>query len=217
MNKILVKLQGKTLILHYQVNPGVARADGGGAAYIDVRPCAELSRFNLKGLTPEMFCVNISDLVNLRGQVSGVVENEQQAVVAHWEMNEEAYRLATSRAAEKLTHRQIVGRLETLPGYVQELDGQFIDFEASVAAHGAGEPAGGYRLTIVTEDMGDRLAPYAFYNLDTRSAEGWLGIPPPTADFPALRDAFANKLQAIRGAGVTVTEIFDETDYATGQ
>ncbi|MBZ0092958.1 MAG: hypothetical protein K8F27_12160, partial [Sulfuricellaceae bacterium] len=46
---------------------------------------ADLSRFDLRGLTPEMFCVNISDAVNIRGVLSGNVENEQQIFVARWE------------------------------------------------------------------------------------------------------------------------------------
>lgn len=218
MNKILVGIQGKTLILHYQVKPGLVRNGAGWTAYIEVRPNAELARFDLKGLTPEMFCVNISDMVNLRGLFAGTVENEQQVNVARWEMNEEAYRLALSGAALKLTHLQIVACLEKLPGYVQELDNQFIDFEASVVPHGTGELAvcSGYRLTIVSEDMGDKTAPYAFYSLDTRSGEEWQGIPPPLADYPALRKAISDKLQAIREAGVAITQTYDETDYAAG-
>ena len=219
MNKILVRLQGKTLILHYRINPGLVHSGVGWAAYIAVQPNAELARFDLKGLTPEMFCVNIADLVNLRGQFGGVVENEQQIPVGHWEINEEAYRQALSEAALKLTHRQIVACLESLADYVQELDGQFIDFEESLIPHGAGDNAlfSGYRLTIVSEDMGDKIAPYAFYSLDTRSGEDWQGIPPPPADHPALRKAIEAKLQAIRDAGVAVTQIYDETDYLVGE
>lgn len=218
MNKILVGIQGKTLILHYQVKPGLVRNGAGWTAYIEIRPNAELARFDLKGLTPEMFCVNISDMVNLRGLFAGTVENEQQVNVARWEMNEEAYRLALSSTTLKLTHRQIVACLETLPGYVQEFDSQFIDFEEDIVPHRTGSHAvcSGYRLTIVSEDMGDKTAPYAFYSLDTRSGEEWLGTPPPPADHPALRKAIADKLQAIRAAGVAVTQTFDETDYAAG-
>jgi hypothetical protein len=215
LNKILVRLQGKTLILHYQVKPGLVRNGAGWATYIEVQPCAELASYNLKGLTPEMFCVNISDMVNIRGLFFGNVENEQQIAVAHWELNEEAYLDALSNLAAKRTHLQIVNCLETLPGYVQELDNQFIDFEENVVSRGAGEgaPSSGYRLTIVTEDMGDKIAPYAFYNLDTRTAEGWQGIPPPPADHEAVRNALASKLQAIIEAGVQITQVYDETDY----
>ena len=205
-------MQGKTLILHYQVKPGLVRDGAGWATYIEVLPNAELARFDLKGLTPEMFCVNISDMVNIRGLFSGAVENEQQIAVAHWEMNEEAYLHATSNPTAKLTHLQIANLLEALPGYVQELDDQFIDFEEDVVVHGTS--FSGYRLTIVTEDMGDKIAPYAFYNLDTRNAEGWQGIPPPPADHEAVRDAMARKLQAIVETGVHVTQVYDESDYA---
>ncbi len=216
MKKILVRLQGKTLILHYQVKPGLVRNGAGWATYIEVLPSTDLARLDLKGLTPEMFCVNISDMVNIRGLFSGEVENEQQIAVAHWEMNEEGYLAALDNHAAKLTHLQIVNCLETLPGYVQELDNQFIDFEESVVSHGAGEnaDASGYRLTIVSEDMGDKIAPYAFYNLDTRNAQGWQGIPPTPVDRDAVRNALANKLQAIIEAGVPVTQVYDETDYA---
>ena len=212
LKKILVRLQGKTLILHYHVKPGLVRDGAGWATYIEVLANAELARFDLKGLTPEMFCVNIADMVNIRGLFSGAVENEQQIAVAHWEMNEEAYLRAMRAPALKPTHRQIVNLLENLPGYVQELDDQFIDFEEDVVAHGTG--FSGYRLTIVTDDMGDKIAPYAFYNLDTRNAEGWQGIPPPPADREAVRDAMARKLQAIVEAGVQVIQVYDESDYA---
>jgi len=212
LKKILVRIQGKTLILHYQVKPGLVRNGAGWATYIEVQPCAELARFDLKGLTPEMFCVNISDMVNIRGWFSGAVENEQQIAVAHWDMNEEAYLHEISNHTAKLTHLQVVNCLERLPGYVQELDHQFIDFEASVVPHGTGES--GYRLTIVTEDMGNKIAPYAFYNLDTRTAQGWQGISPPSADHEAVRNALANQLQAIIDSGVAVSQVYDETDYA---
>lgn len=207
-------MQGKTLILHYQVK----RAVGGAKAYIAVLPSSGLAEFNLKGLTPEMFCVNISDMVNLRGLISGAVENEQQITVAHWEMNEEEYRHATAEQVQKPTHRQIVALLETLPGYVQELDEQFVDFEENVISHEADGHIvfSGYRLTVVTEDMGEKPAPYAFYNLDTRTAEGWQDIPPPPTDHAAVRAAVAEKLQAIREAGVPITQAHDETDYADG-
>ncbi|MBZ0092942.1 MAG: hypothetical protein K8F27_12080, partial [Sulfuricellaceae bacterium] len=85
MKKVLISIQGKTLILHYQVNPAPVRNCSCRASYITVLPPADLSRFDLRGLTPEMFCVNISDAVNIRGVLSGNVENEQQIFVARWE------------------------------------------------------------------------------------------------------------------------------------
>ncbi len=215
MNKILIKLQGRTLILHYQVKPALVRAGAGWAAYIEVLPNSELARYDLKGLTPEMFCVNIADMVNLRGLYSGAVENERQIGVAHWEINEEGYRQAISAAKVTLTHLQIVGCLEKLAGYVQELDGQFIDFEEWGIVLGA--PAGGYRLSVVTQDIGDKIAPYAFYNLDTRTSLGWQGFPPPPEHHPAIHAAIAAKLQTLRAAGVAITEIYNETDYVAGE
>jgi len=215
LKKILVKIQGKTLILPYQIKPGRARDDSGWAAYIVVQPSDELAHFKLRGLTPEMFCVNIADMVNHRRQFSGTVENEQQAAVARWEMNEEEYRLATSIMTVKPTHRQIVDLLSALPGYVQESDGQFIDFEENVVAHEAGkEPVfSGYRLTIVTEDIGDKIAPYAYYTLDTRTTKGWQDTPPPPAHHEALRGTLAKRLQAIAAAGITLNKVYDQTDY----
>jgi len=216
LKKILITIQGKTLILHYQVKHGLVRKGSGQASYIQVLPSAELARFDLKGLTPEMFCVNISDMVNIRGLFSGQVENERQVPVARWEINPEDYLQATSAQAAKLTHLQIVDLLSSLLGYIQETDNQFIDFEERVVPHGTGEPDAfsGYRLTIVTEDIEDKIAPYADYNLDTHTPEGWQGYPPPQADYAPIRTALANKLQAIRDAGVQLTQVYDETDYA---
>lgn len=216
MKKILITIQGKTLILHYQVKHGLVRKGSGWATYIQVLPSSELTRFDLKGLTPEMFCVNISDMVNIRALFSGQVENERQVPVARWDMNYEDYLHATSALAAKLTHLQIVDLLASLPGYIQETDNQFIDFEERVIPHKTGEHAtfSGYRLTIVTEDIEDKVAPYAYYNLDTHTPEGWQGYPPPQADYEPIRIALANKLQAIREAGVPITQVDDETDYA---
>ncbi|OIP13582.1 MAG: hypothetical protein AUK53_06225 [Betaproteobacteria bacterium CG2_30_59_46] len=216
MKKILITIQGKTLILHYQVKHGLVRKGSGWASYIQVLPSAELARFDLKGLTLDMFCVNISDMVNIRGLFSGQVENERQVPVARWEINHEDYLHATSTLAAKLTHLQIVNLLASLSGYIQETDNQFIDFEGSVVPHETGEHAtfSGYRLTIVTEDIEDKVAPYAYYNLDTHTPEGWQGYPPPQADYEPIRIALENKLQAIREAGVQITQVDDETDYA---
>ncbi|GEM_PF-2999187 len=216
LKKILITIQGKTLILHYQVKHGLVRKGSGWATYIEVLPSAELARFDLKGLTPEMFCVNISDMVNIRGLFSGQVENERQVPVARWEINHEDYLQVTSTQAAKLTHSQIVDLLASLPGYIQETDSQFIDFEGRIIPHETGEPAtfSGYRLTIVTEDIDDKVAPYAYYNLDTLTREEWQGYPPPQADYEPIRTALENKLQTIREAGVQLTQVDDETDYA---
>ncbi len=219
LKKIVVTIEGKTVILQYQVKPGSARKGLGWETYIEVLPSPELSRFNLRGLTPETFCVNISDMVNVRGLFSSAVENEQQIPVARWKMNHDDYLKAISNLKVKLSHLQMVNLLESLPGFVQEADSQFIDFEERVVPHAHEEQPeaitySGYRLTIVTDDMGDKLAPYAFYNLDTHTAEEWQGYPPPPAHHETVRMALETKLQLIGEAGVPVTQIYDETDYA---
>lgn len=185
-------------------------------AYIEVLPSSELARFDLKGLTPEMFCVNISDMVNIRGLFSGQVENERQIPVARWALNHEEYLQAISAPAENLTHRQIVDLLAPLPGYVQETDNQYIEFEESVVSHKSAEHTtfSGYRLTIATEDIEGSNTSYAYYSLDTRTPQGWQGTPPPPADYEPIRIALENRLQAIRNAGVQITQVYDETDYA---
>ncbi|BCB25251.1 hypothetical protein SKTS_01370 [Sulfurimicrobium lacus] len=216
MKKIFISIQGKTLILQYQVQPALVRNGSGWASYIAVLPCTELSRFDLKGLTPEMFCVNISDMVNVRGLFSGTVENERQLHVANWVMNQDDYLAAISGESAKLTHPQIVSLLVSLPGYLQEADGQFIDFEERTVRHASaeGSASSGYRLTIVTDDIGDKVAPYAYYSLDVHAEEGWLGCPPPPSHHESVRSALTYKLQTIREAGVELTQIYDETDYA---
>lgn len=217
MKKILISIQGKTLILQYQVRPARVRNGVGWASYISVLPDDELSRFDLKGLTAEMFCVNISDMVNIRGLFSGIVENERQIPVARWAMNQDDYLDAMSREPAGLTHPQIAVLLAPLPGHLQEADGQFVDFEECVIPPVAGEggTSSGYRLTIVTEDIGGRIAPYASYNLDLHTpGDGWQGCPPPPAHHEAVRKALANKLQAIGAAGINLTQVYDETDYA---
>jgi hypothetical protein len=216
LKKILISIQGKTLILQYQVQPALVRNGAGWTSYISVLPSAELARFDLKGLTPEMFCVNISDVVNIHGLFSGVVENERQIPVARWSMNQDDYHNALSKESAKLTHLQIVSLLAALPGYAQESDGQFIDFEESVIPHAAAEDseASGYRLTIVTDDIGGKVAPYAYYSLDVHTAEGWQGCPPPPEHHELVRNALSNKLHAIRDAGIQLTQAYDETDYA---
>ena len=211
MKKILITIQGKTLILQYQVKPGLMRKGVGWMPYIQVLPSWELAGFNLRGLTPDMFCVNISDMVNVRGLLSGVVENEQQLPVARWEINQDDYR---SALRVKLTHAQIVALVAGLPGYVEEADDEFVEFEALVIPGATGSTASGYRLTIVTQDIGDKVAPYAYYNLDTHNADGWQGYPPPAAQHEIIRNALASQLQAIVDAGVQLAQVYDATDYA---
>jgi hypothetical protein len=216
LKKILITIQGRTLILHYQVKHRMALKGAGLASYIEVIPSSELARFDLKGLSPEMFCVNISDMVNIRGLYSGQVENERQIAVARWEMNLEEYQQAISAPASNLTHQQVAALLAPLPAYSQESGEQDIDFEESVVPLASAEKNtfSGYRLTIVTENIEGSNTTYAYYSLDTRSAQGWLGTPPPPADYEAVRAALAEKLQAIRDAGVQITQLVDETDYA---
>lgn len=185
----------------------------GWTPYIEVLPVAELSRFNLRGLTPEMFCVNISDMVNVRGLLSGVVENELQLPVARWEINQDDYQRAINI---KLTHTQILDLLISLPAYVEEVDDEFIEFEERVIQNTlADEPTSfGYRLTIVTADIGDKIAPYAYYNLDTHTEDSWQGYPAPVNQHELIRNALATQLQAISDAGVQLTQVYDATDYA---
>lgn len=216
MKKILVTIQGRTLILHYQVKHRLKLKDTGLAGYIEVLPSSELARFDLKGLTPDMFCVNISDMVNLRGLYAGQVENERQVAVARWEINNEEYLQAISAPATDLTHQQIAALLAPMPGYIQESADQYIDFEEKVVLHASAEENtySGYRLSIVTENIEGNITSYAYYSLDTYSPEGWQGVPPPIADFEVVRSALANKVQAIRDTGVVITQVSDDTDYA---
>ena len=211
VQKILITIQGRTLILQYQVKSGLIRNGAGWKPYIQVMPSAELGRFNLRGLTPDMFCVNIADMVNVRSWLSGVVENEQQLPVARWQIDTEDYRQALSSC--RLSHSQIVDLLRGLPGYVGEFDDEFIEFEAVLADQQGNVASNGYRLTIVTQDIGDKIAPYASYNLDVCNGDQWQGYPPPDQDHEALRIALTLSLAAISAAGVMVTQVYDATDY----
>lgn len=185
----------------------------GWMPYIEVQPSSELSRFNLRGLTPEMFCVNISDMVNVRGLSSGVVENELQLPVAHWEINQDDYRRAINI---RLTHAQVLDLLIALPGYVEEVDDEFIEFEERVIQNTLTDEhaAYGYRLTIATTDIGNKTAPFAYYHLDTNTEDNWQGYPPPVNQHETIRNALARQLQAISDAGVQLNQVFDATDYA---
>lgn len=216
MNKILITIQGRTLILYYQAKHGLARNDTGRAGYIEVLPSDELSKFDLKGLTPEMFCVNITDMVNIRGLFAGQVENERQIAIARWALNREEYLQATRAPLERLTHQQIVNLLMPLPGFMQVSNNQYIDFAESLVPHHSEEQDSfsGYRLSIANEDIEGNVSSYAYYSLDTHTPAGWQGTPPPQADYGVIRIAIENKLQAIRGAGVEIAQVYDETDYA---
>lgn len=216
LNKILITIQGRTLILYYQIKQGMERKGSGWTHYIQVIPSSDLARFNLKGLTPDMFCVNIADMVNIRSLYSGQVENERQVPVAKWEMNYEEYLQLKYSMLTQLTHQQIVGLIETIPGYVQETDNQYIEFEERVVSHETGGHSSysGYRLTLMTEELEDTITTQAYYYLDTCTAKGWLECPPTAADYASIREAVTKKLEAIADAGINISQISDETDYA---
>ena len=215
MNKILITIQGRTLILYYQIKHTVANKAVGARAYIQVRPSDELLRFDLKDLTPEMFCVNIADMVNIRGLFSGQVENEKQLPVARWAMNYDEYREAIRTPAANSSHQHLTKLLEKLPGYMQESDNQYIDFEELVLPHSNENHTihSGYRLTIMTEDIEGEISSYAYYNLDTHTTAGWQSLIPTKAEHEAIQNALNIKLQTIRDAGVYLTHVYDETDY----
>lgn len=216
MKKILITIQGRTLILHYQVKHRLALKNTGLASYIEVLPSTELARFDLKGLSPEMFCVNISDMVNIRGLHSGQVENERQVTVARWEMNHEEYKLALKVPASNLTHQQITALVSSLPAYIQGAEDQDLYFEEKVVPHAKAEQTttSGYRLIIVTENIEGNNTTYAYYSLDTHTLAGWQSTPPPRADHELVRIALTNTLQSINDKGVVLKEVYDETDYA---
>jgi len=186
------------------------------AQYIAVLPAPELDRFNLKGLTPEMFCVNIADMVNIRGQYSGQVENERQVPVAKWHMDYDEFLQLKNTVAAPLTHDIVVSLLAPLDGYIAESDNQYIEFEERVITRETGDATtgNGYRLTIMTEEIDDEVNTSAFYYLDTLDNTGWLGYPPPQTEVDTIQSALNLKLDAIRQAGVDLVQVSDETDYA---
>jgi hypothetical protein len=215
LNKLLITIQGRTLILHYQIKHGLQRNGSLPVNFIQVLPSAELSRFNLKGLTPEMFCVNIADMVNIRGMYSGMVENEKQIPIAKWAINYEEFLQLKNVLVSQLSHKQIVQLLAAMPDYARETDDQYIDFEERVVPHKT-ESQGrfsGYRLTLMTEEIEGKISTHAYYYLDTCTAEGWQDFPPPPADVEAVKIALENKLQRIREAGINISAVNDETDY----
>ncbi len=212
MNKLLITIRGRTLILHYQIKHSPAQQGKARANYIQVLPSSELARYDLKGLTPEMFCVNIADLVNFRGQYNGQVENERQVMVAKWAMNYEEYLQLKNALPAQPTHDQIVELLIHLPGYMRETDGQYIEFEECVVPDG--KTVSGYRLTLLTETVEGTTSTNAFYSLDTHTPQGWLERLPPVIHHISIQTAVQYKLDAILKAGVTVNQVHDETDYA---
>jgi hypothetical protein len=216
LNKLLITIQGRTLILYYQIRQRLADNGTHRAQYIAVLPAPELDRFNLKGLTPEMFCVNIADMVNIRGQYSGQVENERQIPVAKWHMDYDEYLQLKNTVAAPLTHDIAVSLLAPLAGFIAESDNQYIEFEERVISQGTGENStgSGYRLTIMTEEIEGETSSSAFYYLDTYSHSEWQGYPPPQADYEPIRIALVNKLKTIKETGVQITQVYDETDYA---
>ncbi|WP_162085218.1 hypothetical protein [Sulfuriferula nivalis] len=205
MNKVLVRILGKTLILPFQMRLSTARSAIAALPYVQIFPTADLARFNLRGLTPEMFCVNIADQINVRGLLSGTVENEQQILVAQWLIDEDEYRAALQ---VKPDHAYWVARLAQIHGYLPTLDEEFVEIEQLV------DGVHGYRLTVVTADIGDKIAPYASYQFDSYQAHEWLGLVPDNQYLSELRLHLADTLQNIAQAGVKLTAVFDETDYA---
>ena len=216
MNKLLITIQGRTLILYYQIRHRVADNGSHRAQYIAVLPAPELDRFNLKGLTPEMFCVNIADMVNIRGQYSGQVENERQVPVAKWHMDYDEFLQLKNTVSAPLTHDKSVSLLAPLDGYLSESDNQYIEFEERVISRETDDEVtgSGYRLTIMTEEIEDEINTSAFYYLDTFNSAGWLGYPPPQNELDTIQSALNNKLEAIKQAGVGLVQVSDETDYA---
>ncbi|BBP01437.1 hypothetical protein SFSGTM_21450 [Sulfuriferula nivalis] len=202
---MLVRILGKTLILPFQMRLSTARSAIAALPYVQIFPTADLARFNLRGLTPEMFCVNIADQINVRGLLSGTVENEQQILVAQWLIDEDEYRAALQ---VKPDHAYWVARLAQIHGYLPTLDEEFVEIEQLV------DGVHGYRLTVVTADIGDKIAPYASYQFDSYQAHEWLGLVPDNQYLSELRLHLADTLQNIAQAGVKLTAVFDETDYA---
>jgi hypothetical protein len=216
LNKILVTIRGKTLILYYQIKFAFSHSNLKLSAYIYIIPPDDLSGFDLKGLTPEMFCVNIADMVNMRGIFYGQVENERQVPVARWEMNRDEYLEATRRPQANLTHQQIVQILANMPDYVRESDDQYIDFEECIITHNLenNTVCSGYQLTVMTENIEGDIQSSAYFKLNTLSKGMWLDSIPAPSDFAAIRSAVDKKLQAIMEAGVKISSVNDETDYA---
>ncbi|MEQ1668920.1 MAG: hypothetical protein ABL868_10740, partial [Sulfuriferula sp.] len=204
------RILGKTLILPFHMQLGLVRADATCQPYIRVLATADLARFNLRGLTPEMFCVNIADQVNVRGYLSGIVENEQQIQVAQWLIDEDEYHAALQ---VRPSHQHWVAWLAQVDGYVADIDEEFIEFECH-SLPVANDSGCGYRLTVVSADIGDKIAPYASYQFDSYANKDWQYAALAAENLPALRKALAQTLQQIADAGVVLTAIFDETDYA---
>jgi hypothetical protein len=215
LNKILVTIQGKTLIVYYRIRSGLSHNNTRSASYIEVLPNADLAKCNLQGLTPEMFCVNIADMVNIRGLYTGTVENERQLAVAKWSLNYDEYLHLKNTAAPPLSHAQLAVLLSSMPGYVRTADEHYIEFEASVIPHSAAQNSySGYRLSLMTEEIAEQITTRAYYYLDTHTASGWQDTPPLAQERAAIQAAVQQKLQEIRDVGVQLASVRDETDYA---
>ena len=211
MNKVLIRILGKTLILPFQMQLALMHTSATCQPYIRVLATADLARFNLLGLTPEMFCVNIADQVNVRGYLSGIVENEQQVLVAQWLIDEDEYHAALQI---RPSHQHWVVWLTQVDGYVAGTDEEFIEFECRSLPL-TDDSGYGYRLTVVSVDIGGNIAPYASYQFDSYAGNDWQYIAPAVEILPALRKALTQTLQEIANAGVILTTVFDETDYAS--
>lgn len=203
------------MILYYQIKYGKTHSASKLSPYITVNPVEALSNFDLKGLSPEMFCMNLADMVNMQGLFKGNIENEHQSPVAHWTMSQDEYLEAIRQTGKTLSHQQIVPILSSMPDYVRESNNQYIDFEACAITHAKSDnkTCSGYKLTIMTEDLDGEIHSYAYFNFDTRSEAGWLNLIPPSSEIEELQNAVNRKLQSIKEAGVEIARIYDETDY----
>ncbi len=211
LNKILVQIQGRTLILFYKVN----RLRPEIPAYIEVLPSPELGFFNLKGLSPEMFCINLADMVNIHGKYAGTIENEKQVPVAKWAVNYDEIRQALREPhIPALTMSVAVNRLKSIPGLVNQ-EKEYFDYQDFITWQDQTEPGlqAGYRLTIVLEEIECHPEIYGYYFLGMHDGHTWANEIPPLSSRPALHEMIANKMDEIRHCGLSISTIRDETAY----
>lgn len=211
LNKILLNIQGRTLILYYRVN----RPRQDIPPYIEVLPSDELSQFNLKGLNPEMFCVNLADMVNIHGKYSGQVLNEKQMPVARWSINPDEIKASLNRQAPQLTLKQAEDLLLSIYGLVSH-DREYFDYQEFSEHPVQTEPelTPGYRLTIVLEEIEGHVESYGYFILDMHDGKAWLEQPPPLSSRSGLIDLIENKLKQIRNGGLKINSLREETDYS---
>lgn len=211
LNKISLFFQGRPLILHYQTRQGSSLIP----PYIEVVSSAELENFDLKGLTPEIFCMNIADMVNLRNKFSGVVENEKQQIVARWSINAEELQTSLQQLKHSLSHVQLVRLLESLPGYAGESDNTYIDFEERLYMKTLNQQDvySGFRLTIMTEEITGVFSSQASYILDTYCDMKWTGIPPAQLEHDGIRQSINDKITMFNQLGIKFAQVHDMTDY----